>query len=418
MAGAGKNLNAMWENETGGRPARGGGRGAETAAADVAPAIRSFMQEGQGEMVDLLFRLALAESPSDRPDVHSQVQDLLTRQLVAAGCLVDRLDGGEEGAHLVARRRNSTDDRPIQLLVGHYDTVWPLNTVRTMPVGLENGKLSGPGVYDMKGGLVLIIYALRALEQLGLEPSVTPLVFMNSDEEIGSPTSTSHIERLARSADRALILEPAQGPAGKIKTARKGVGHFKVRIQGVAAHAGVEPEKGASAVLELAHLVQRLHALNDPERGISVNVGVISGGNRSNVVAADSLANVDIRAYQEAEAMEIRDAVLAIEPVTPGVRIAMEDWDFRQALERTPRNRALWEVTRRTGRHFGLELEETAVGGGSDGNTTSLYTATIDGLGPVGAGAHAAHEYVEVDSLPERAALLALLMLAPPMGAG
>ena len=408
----------MRENETGGRPARGGGRGAETAAADVAPAIRSFMQEQQGEMVDLLFRLALAESPTDRPDVHSQVRDLLTRQLVAAGCLVDRLDGGEEGAHLVARRRNSTDDRPIQLLVGHYDTVWPLDTVRTMPVRLENGKLSGPGVYDMKGGLVLIIYALRALKQLGLEPSVSPLVFMNSDEEIGSPTSTSHIERLARSADRALILEPAQGPSGKIKTARKGVGHFKVRIQGVAAHAGIEPEKGASAVLELAHLVQRLHALNDPERGISVNVGVISGGNRSNVVAADSLANVDVRAYHKAEAMEIRDAVLAIETVTPGVRMRMEDWSFRQALERTPRNRALWEVTRSTGRLVGLELEETAVGGGSDGNTTSLQTATIDGLGPVGAGAHAAHEYVEVESLPERAALLALLMLAPPLGAG
>lgn len=408
----------MRENEAGGYRARGRGRATEAAAADVAPAIRSFMQARQGEMVDLLFRLALAESPTDRPDVHAQVQDLLTRQLVAAGCQVDRLDGGEQGAHLVARGRNGTDDRPTQLLVGHYDTVWPMDTLRTMPVRLENGRLSGPGVYDMKGGLVLIIYALRALEQLRLEPSVTPLVFMNSDEEIGSPTSTSHIERLARSADRALILEPAQGPSGKIKTARKGVGRFKVRIQGVAAHAGVEPERGASAVLELAHLVQRLHALNDPERGISVNVGVISGGNRSNVVAADSLADVDIRAYHETEAMEIRDAVLAIEPVTPGVRIAMEDWDFRQALERTPRNRALWEVTRRTGRLVGLELEETAVGGGSDGNTTSLHTATIDGLGPVGAGSHAAHEYVEADSLPERAALLALLMLAPPLGAG
>ncbi len=407
----------MRENEAGGRPVRGRGRATGTAA-DVAPAIRSFMQARQGEMVDLLCQLALAESPTDRPEVHAQVQDLLTEQLVAAGCLVDRLDGGEQGAHLLARSRNGTDDRPYQLLVGHYDTVWPLDTLRAMPVRLENGRLSGPGIYDMKGGLVLIIYALRALEQLSLEPSVMPLVFINSDEEIGSPTSTSHIERLARSADRALILEPAQGPSGKIKTARKGVGHFKVRIQGVAAHAGVEPEKGASAVLELAHLVQRLHALNDPERGISVNVGVISGGNRSNVVAADSLANVDIRAYHEAEAMEIRDAVRAIEPVTPGVRIAMEDWDFRQALERTPRNRVLWEVTRRTGRLVGLELEETAVGGGSDGNTTSLHTATIDGLGPVGAGSHAAHEYVEADSLPERAALLALLMLAPPLGAG
>ena len=408
----------MRENEAGGRPARGRGRAAEASDDNVAPAIRLFMQARQSEMVDLLCRLALAESPTDRPDAQAPIRDLLTRQLVDAGCLVELLDGGEQGAHVVARSRNGATDGPTQLLVGHYDTVWPLDTIREMPVRLENGRLSGPGVYDMKGGLVLILYALRALEQLGLEPSVTPLVLMNSDEEIGSPSSTPHVERLARSADRALILEPAQGPSGKIKTARKGVGRFTIRIRGVAAHAGVEPEKGASAVLELAHLVQRLHALNDPERGISVNVGVISGGNRSNVVAADSLASVDIRAYHEAEALEIREAVLAIEPVTPGVRIAMEDWDFHQALERTPRNRALWEVVRNTGRLIGLELEETAVGGGSDGNTTSLHTATIDGLGPIGAGSHAAHEYVEADSLPERAALLALLMLAPPLGAG
>lgn len=412
----------MRPNDAGSHPAGSRSTGAAArsrpAAADLVPAIHAFMQERLDEMVDLLRRLALAESPTDRPDSHGPIQEILTRQLVDAGCAVDRLDGGDQGAHLIARRRKAAGDGPTQLLIGHYDTVWPLGTIGEMPVRLENGRLSGPGVYDMKGGLVLILYALSALEQLGLEPIVAPLVFMNSDEEIGSPSSTAHIERLARSADRALILEPAQGPTGRIKTARKGVGHFKLRMRGVAAHAGVEPEKGASAVLELAHIVQRLHALNDPERGISVNVGVISGGHRSNVVAADSLASVDIRAYHEADAMEIREAVLAIEPVTPGVRISMEDWDFHQALERTPRNRLLWQVTRRTGRLIGLELEETAVGGGSDGNTTSLHTATIDGLGPVGAGSHAAHEYVEVDSLPERATLLTLLTLAPALGAG
>ena len=384
-------------------------------ASDVAPAVRSYMEERRDEMIDLLCRLTLAESPTDRPDTHAQIQRLLTRELADAGCLVRRVRGGAQGDHLVARPHHLRDNRPIQLLIGHYDTVWPLGTVGEMPVRLEDGRVTGPGVYDMKGGLVLIIYALKALRDLGIRPSVTPLAFMNSDEEIGSPSSTPHIERLARSADRALILEPAQGPFGKIKTARKGVGHFKVRIRGTAAHAGVEPEKGASAVLELAHVVQSLHALNDPERGISVNVGVISGGQRSNVVAADSVANVDLRAYHESEALEIRDAVLALQPVTPGVQISLEDWEFRQALERTPRNRALWDATRRTGRLIGLELEETAVGGGSDGNTTSLYTATIDGLGPKGAGSHATYEHVEADSLPERGTLLALLLLAPPL---
>lgn len=306
----------------------------------------------------------------------------------------------------------------MQLLIGHFDTVWPLGTLRDMPVRVKDGKLYGPGVYDMKGGLTLLIYALRALRELRLQPGADPVVFLNSDEEEGSPSSTPHIERWARGADRAFILEPAHGPSGKIKTARKGVGHFKIRIRGVGAHAGNDPGKGASAVLELANVVQRLHSLNDPERGVSVNVGVISGGQRSNVVAPDSVASVDIRAYHESEALEVRAAVLAMTPADPNVRIELEEWQFRQALERTPRNRELWEMTRRTGALIGLRLEETSVGGGSDGNTTSLYTATVDGLGPRGAGSHAAHEYVEVDSLPERAALLTLLMLAPPLRRG
>ncbi len=385
------------------------------AAREAAPAVRSYFDGQRQEMIDLLRRLALSESPTDRPDVQAEIRSLLTEQLIAAGCQVDLVPGGRQGDHLVARPTDGQEDGPTQLLVGHYDTVWPLGTLRSMPVRLDNGRLRGPGVYDMKGGLVLIIYALRALRDLGLRPAVAPLVFMNSDEEVGSPTSTPHIAQLARGANRALILEPAEGPTGRIKTARKGVGHFKLRIRGVAAHAGMEPEKGASAVLELAHVVQRVHALNDPERGISINVGVISGGNRSNVVPADGMANVDIRAYHTADAQEIRAAVEAIEPIAPGIEIRLEDWLFHDPLERTPRNRTLWDLTQRTGRLVGLELEETAVGGGSDGNTTSLSTATIDGLGPRGAGSHADYEFVEAASLPERAALLTLLLLAPPL---
>lgn len=381
----------------------------------AAPAVRSYFEERRGEMIDLLCRLARSESPTDRPDLHAEIQSLLTAGLVNAGCHVELVPGGSQGDHLVARQVDVREGGATQLLVGHYDTVWPVGTLRDMPVHLENGRLRGPGVYDMKGGLVLIIYALQALRDLGLEPAVAPVVFMNSDEEVGSPTSTGHIARLARSANRALILEPADGPTGRIKTARKGVGHFKLRIQGIAAHAGVEPEKGASAVLELAHVVQRIHALNDPERGISINVGVISGGNRSNIVPADGTANVDIRAYHTSDALEVRAAVEAIQPITPGVQIRLEDWLFHEPLERTPRNRGLWDLTRRTGRLLGLELEEAAVGGGSDGNTTSLATATIDGLGPRGAGSHANHEFVETDSLPERASLLTLLLLAPPL---
>ena len=387
------------------------------AIEEAAPAVRRYMEAQQDEMVRLLQVLALAESPSDAPETHPRILDCLIEGLSDAGYAVRRVPGRGHGDHLLACPPVLRDGARCQLLVGHYDTVWPVGTIRQMPVRLRNGRLSGPGVYDMKGGLVLIVYALRALRDLGLVPAVTPLVFMNSDEEVGSPTSTPHIRRLGRIADRALILESAEGPSGAVKTARKGVGSFKLRIRGIAAHAGVEPEKGASAVLELAHVVQWLHALNDPERGITVNVGTISGGRRSNVVAADSFAAVDVRAFHERDATEIREAVLGIKPVTPGVRIEMEDWFFRQALERTPRNRALWEVTRRTAGLIGLDLEETAVGGGSDGNTTSLYTATMDGLGPRGAGSHAEYEFVETRSLPERGALLALLLLAPPLQA-
>ena len=387
----------------------------DAAAREAAFAVRSYFDGRHREMVELLRRLALTESPTDRPDLHPAIQGLLRERLVEAGYRVELVPGGRQGDHLMARPTREEDNGLTQLLVGHYDTVWPLGTLRDMPVRLSNGRLQGPGVYDMKGGLVLILYALQALRDLGLQPVVSPVVFMNSDEEVGSPTSTRHIAELARAADRALILEPAEGPSGKIKTARKGVGHFKLRIRGAAAHAGADSDTGANAVLELAHLVQRVHALNDPERGITINVGVISAGHRSNVVAADGSANVDIRAYQMEDALEVRAAVEAIRPITPGVEIQLEDWLFHEPLERTPRNRKLWEVTRQTGRLLDLELEETAVGGGSDGNTTSLETATIDGLGPRGAGSHADYEFVETASLPERAALLTLLLLAPPL---
>lgn len=387
--------------------------------AALALAVRSYLNDRRDEMVDLLRRMALAESPTDQPMAQGPMRRILVEQLVEAGCQVQQIPGGHLGDHLLARPENAREGGPTQLLIGHYDTVWPLGTLREMPVRLREGRLHGPGVYDMKGGLTQLIYALRALRELRLRPGVEPVVFLNSDEEIGSPSSTPHIERWARLADRAFILEPAQGPRGQIKTARKGVGHFKVRIRGPAAEpasaGGGSPANDASTVLELARAVQRLHRLNDPERGVSVNVGVISGGQRPRQLTPESVASVDVRAYHEADALEVREAVLAMRPTDPGVRIGLEDWDFHPAMERTPRNRALWEVTRRTGAMIGLRLEETSVGGGSDGNTTSLHTATVDGLGPRGAGSHAAIEHVEVESLPERGTLLALLLLAPPL---
>jgi glutamate carboxypeptidase len=257
----------------------------------------------------------------------------------------------------------------------------------------------------------MMVFALRTLRDMGLDPPATPVAFVNSDEEIGSPESRRYIQLVSRNVARAFILEPAFGLTGKIKTARKGVGMFSVTVRGRAAHAGLEPESGASAILELSYLIQKLHEMNDRERGISVNVGVIDGGLRPNVVAPVSRAQVDVRVMNMEDGRLIEDAILGLRPHTPGVTLEVEGGIRSPPLERTPRNLVLWDAARQAGRELGLELEDVTAGGGSDGNTTSQFTATLDGLGPVGDGAHAPREFVFVESLVERCALLTRLLM-------
>jgi glutamate carboxypeptidase len=275
--------------------------------------------------------------------------------------------------------------------------------------------MRGPGVYDMKGGLVQMVFALRTLYELDLTPPLTPIVFVNSDEEVGSPDSRPRIHRLARVADRAFVLEPSLGPEGKLKTARKGVGRFTIRIKGKSAHAGLDPESGASAIVELSHVIQKLHALNDAERGITVNVGMIEGGQRPNVVAPTSRAIADVRVLTCEDANLVERTIHSLEVSTPGVTLDVEGGIRRPPLERTPRNRALWHVAQDAADRLGIALDEGTAGGASDGNETSAFCATLDGLGPVGDGAHAEHEYVELDKMVERTALLVLLLLADPL---
>jgi glutamate carboxypeptidase len=305
---------------------------------------------------------------------------------------------------------------PVQLMLGHYDTVWPAGTLATMPFERSGDTVRGPGVFDMKGGLVMMILALRGLRELGVEPEVTPVVFANSDEEIGSRDSRRYIEALARRVIRAFVLEPSLGEAGRLKTARKGIARFTVTVTGQAAHAGLEPGKGASAILELSHVIQRLFELNDPERGVTVNVGTIDGGLRPNVVAPESRAVVDVRVAGAGDARRVEAAIRGLKTSTPGTQVRIEGGFGRPPLEPTPRNQRLWERARRLGKSLGLDLEQAAVGGGSDGNTTSLYTATLDGLGPVGGGAHAPDEHLKLGPTLQRAALLALLLAEPAAG--
>ncbi len=376
--------------------------------------IRQFMEKHRAEMVDFLAALVLAESPSSEPETQIGVQTLLREALTRLDYEVTHVPGQQTGGHLLARPRQADPLRPQQLLVGHCDTVWPIGTLREMPLKIEENVMHGPGVYDMKGGLTQMVFALRALRELGLATAVTPICFINSDEEIGSHESTPHIEALAQQVCRALILEPALGPTGKLKTARKGVANYQVVVHGRAAHAGLEPEKGVSAILEMSHIIQQLFALNDPANGVSVNVGLVQGGMRTNVVAPECAAWVDVRVPRLVDTERIDTAVNQLTPTLPGASVVVSGGIGRAPLERTPRNRRLWAQAQAAGVAMGLELAEGMAGGGSDGNTTSRYTATLDGLGPVGEGAHARHEFLYLDKLVERATLLTLLLLAEP----
>lgn len=365
------------------------------------------------EFVDFLSSLCRVESPTDHPETQSGVHRILGPALEEVGYDVRIVPGEVSGDHLLAVPRDRREGAPSQLLVGHSDTVWPLETLEHMPVRVEEGRLHGPGSLDMKGGLTQIVFALRALRALGEEPEVTPVVFINSDEEVGSPDSQKHVRRLAKQADRALILEPSLGPQGLIKTARKGVGRFEITVHGRAAHAGLDPQAGASAIVELSHVIQKLNALNDLERGITVNVGRIEGGTRPNVIAAEARAIVDARVVSMADGEELERQVRTIEASSPGVSIHVEGGIRVAPLERTARNRRLWRTAREVGSQLGFHLDDTLAGGGSDGNTTSLFTATLDGLGCVGDGAHADHEHIVIDPSVDRCALLARLLLAP-----
>ncbi len=381
----------------------------------IGPRILEHLQGREREMVRLLSRLAEAESPSLDPGTQAAPQAILRLELERLGCVVRSIPGIESGGQLLAIPHARPKDHSIQLMVGHCDTVWEVGTLGQMPVIEKEGRLYGPGTYDMKGGLVNIVFALRALQTLGLQPEVIPVVLINSDEEIGSCDSMRHIKRLAKASERVFILEPALGHDGKLKTARKGNGFFEIRVLGRAAHAGLEPERGASAILELSMLVQRLFALNDAERGISVNVGTIDGGLRTNIVAPESRATVDVRVLTIEDARRVEAEILSLEASTPGTELVVTGTMNRPPMEKTPGNQYLWQIAERAGAALGLELEQGTSGGGSDGNVTSLFTPTLDGLGPVGDGAHASHEHVVVSSMPERAALLAMLLLEPSM---
>jgi len=376
----------------------------------VAAAALDLFRSWRGDFIKLVSALALAESPSTAPASHAPVRGIVEDVFSDLGFSVARIPGKVHGDHVLAMPR---DREPEQLLLGHLDTVWALGTLESMPVQVEGDVLRGPGVFDMKGGLAAGIFALRALRELGLETELATAFLVTAEEEIGSPESEPLIIDLAKRVSRVFVLEPALGEEGRIKTTRKGVGHFEVTVTGVSSHSGLAPRDGASAIVELANIIQTLTGLTDHGRGVTVNVGVVEGGTRANVVAASATAEVDVRVRSVEDARWIEDEFQRLVATLPRTSVEIAGAVERDPLERTPRNAALWESALEIADGIGIQLEEGESGGASDGNFTSQYAATLDGLGAVGDGAHADHEFLYIDRTLERAAILTGLLALP-----
>lgn len=377
----------------------------------MAKEIITYLKDNHKPMLALLKEMVAIESPSNNKKALKNVIRFLRKELEQLGFYTLHISGKNTGGYLYARPLIRKKNTPLQLLIGHCDTVWELQSIKDMPVVQSNGKLSGPGVFDMKAGIIQILFSLRAIKALQLDLAVTPIILINTDEEIGSHESTPIIKRLSKLVHRAFVLEPPLGLEGRLKTARKGVGRFTITVKGKAAHAGLDPEKGVNAIVELSHQVQRLYTMNDFDKGITVNVGLIEGGYASNVIAAESKATIDVRVYNIEDGAYITDRIHQLKPILDNVELRIEGRIGRPPMTQTSRNKHLWENAEANGKLIGLNLEQATAGGGSDGNTTSLYTATLDGLGTPGDGAHASHEFIFSDKLIERTALLTLLML-------
>lgn len=371
--------------------------------------VLEFLRENEEKILEDVGMLVNRETPSTDKACLDDCADFLADFVASRtrDCAIDFVDCPNNGKHLLVRWGSQLEGKPL-LLVGHYDTVWPHGTLADMPFRVEDGKASGPGIFDMKCGLVQGIWAVKAVQETtGLNRPVVLLV--NSDEEIGSPSSRSMIEAQAREACAAIILEPSAN--GAIKTQRKGVGIFHLQVTGRASHAGLEPDKGISANEELAHLIPVIHGFTDRSKGTTVNVGTMQGGTRINVIAAQAEAEIDVRVETAEEVERVTALLQNLKPRHEDVLLHLEGGINRPPMERSQRIGELFEQARELAAELDLELHETSVGGGSDGNfCAAVGTPVLDGMGAVGDGAHALHEHVDVASIPLRAALVARLI--------
>lgn len=358
-------------------------------------------------LLTTLRTLVEIESPSDSPEAVNRAAAYVRSVAEDLGARAKLHPQKAFGDVLELRFGPARSTRKPILLLGHLDTVWPLGTLAQMPWRESDGKLYGPGVLDMKSGVVMALTAIRALAESGVRRPITLL--LNPDEEVGSPVSRPITERLALASEAVLVLEPAQGLA--CKTARKGIGDYRLEVRGVASHSGVDFARGHSAILELARLLQKVATFTDPALGRTVNPGVIGGGTRSNVVAQDAWAEIDVRIAKASDAKTVDKLFRTLHCEDPACTLTVTGGLNRPPMERKPGTVRLYKQARTLAAQLGFDLPEASTGGGSDGNfTAALNIPTLDGLGPVGEGAHAPHEHLVRAHLLPRTALLAALL--------
>jgi len=364
-------------------------------------------------MLRTLREFTLAESPSTEKAAADRCAELIAAEWRKRNVLVNLIRQKSRGNHIRIEWRPPSQNRSGQLFVlGHYDTVYAVGTLRKVPFTLRNGKVFGPGVFDMKAGIVQALFALDALRSLKAPVRKQVVFLWTSDEEIGSESSRKLLEAEARRSDAVFVLEPSFGPRGLLKTARKGVGEAELTVYGKASHAGLAPQEGVNAVHELALQISKISQWNDLRRGVTVNADIVLGGTRVNVIAESACATIDLRALYTADMRAVEKKLKSLGPILPGAKLEITGGFNRAPLEHKY-SAALFARAKKLASQMGVSLGECTAGGGSDGNfTAALGIPTLDGLGAVGDGAHSTHEHVIARTMPERAALLAALLAA------
>jgi glutamate carboxypeptidase len=378
---------------------------------NVDPILR-YARQRQKDIIALIREFVECESPSDHPPSVNRFVDLMTER-VKDIARVKVLPGGPRfGKHLRCEFRLGASKKDGRILaLGHSDTVWPLGTLASMPYREGRGRLWGPGTLDMKGGLAFFIFAMRALRELDVPVQRNVMLQVNSDEEVGSETSREWTEEAARQSVAVLVLEPGTGLEGKLKTARKGVGWYTVTVRGLASHAGLDFTKGANAIVEMGRQIEKIAGFTRLDRGVTVSVGVVRGGTRSNVVPAECTVDVDIRAPRARDEAYLKKCFGSLKPFDKRCSVEISGGLNRPPLERSAGVRKLFKLASGLAAELGVTLEESATGGGSDGNfTAALGVPTLDGLGAVGEGAHAVNESILVNRIADRTALLAKIV--------